>query len=321
MNGLGILLPSRACRASEAVKLGVEAEELGYSAVWVPEVSTFDAISVVAALAGATGRVGLGTAIVPLDTRSPAVLAMSAATLAELAPGRISLGLGVSTRTIIESWHGREFGHPLAKVREALAIIDQALSGQRTDLQGSHFSSFGFKLDVVPLEKPQIYLAALGPGMRKLALELADGMIFNFLPRSKASVLAAQKDDSKRLVKKTAFVRVALSDAQGDSEKRVRREMASYLRIEQYRNWLISLGLESFAPLPGESLDSVAEMLPPEFVNDVAILGDPRSCFGKLRGLIADGIVPIVVPSTPAGDHDDYRRIMRALADESADVF
>ncbi|TAN26880.1 MAG: LLM class flavin-dependent oxidoreductase, partial [Actinomycetota bacterium] len=283
MNGLGILLPSRACRASDAVKLGIEAEELGYSAVWAPEVSTFDAISVVAALAGSTSRIGLGTAIVPLDSRSPAVLAMSAATLSDLAPGRVSLGLGVSTRTIIEGWHGREFGHPLAKVRDAIAIIQQALGGQSTSAEGRHFSSVGFHLDVVPHQRPRIYLATLGPAMRKLALELADGMIFNFLPRSKASVLVSQLGGSQRHVDKTAFVRVALSDAHGDSERRLRREMASYLRIEQYRNWLVSLGLEAFPSLGGEGLDLVADTLPTDFVNDVAILGDPQSCFIKLR--------------------------------------
>ncbi len=314
MNGLGLLLPFRACSASDAIRLGVEAEDLGYSAVWVPEVSTFDAISVVAALTGLTDRVGLGTAIVPLDSRSPVALAMSAATLSELAPGRITLGLGVSTRTIIEDWHGREFGHPLARVRDAMVIIRQALEGESTNHAGSAFRSVGFKLDVLPRERPKIYLAALGPAMRRVAVELSDGLIFNFLPRSKASLLVSQVSSAESAFGRTSFVRVALSDGGGDAERRVRREMASYLRIEQYRNWLSSLGLKEFSPLSGSDLDSVAGMLPSEFVDDVAVIGDIDSCREKLDELRQEGIDPIVVPSTAAGDLEGFRRLMVGLA-------
>ncbi len=314
MNGLGILLPFRSCRASDAVRLGVEAESLGYSAVWVPEVSTFDAISVVAALTGMTETVNLGTAIVPLDSRSPVALAMSAATLSDLAPGRITLGLGVSTRTIVEDWHGGEFSRPLARVRDAITIIRQALSGERTDYAGEAFHSVGFKLDTLPSQPPKIFLAALGPAMRKVAVEHADGLIFNFMPRSKASVLVSQVSGAAGSFDRTSFVRVALSDPEGASERRIRREMASYLRIEQYRNWLVSLGLEGFAPSSNGDLDSVADLLPAEFVNDVAVLGDVDSCRDKLYELQRNGIDPIVVPSTLSGDLDGFRRLMVALA-------
>ena len=314
MNGLGLLLPFRACAASDAIRLGVEAEELGYSAVWVPEVSTFDAISVVAALTGLTDRVNLGTAIVPLDSRSPASLAMSAATLSALAPGRITLGLGVSTRTIIEGWHGREFGHHLARVRDAMEIIRQALDGESTNHAGSVFRSVGFKLDVLPRKRPKIYLAALGPAMRKVAVDLSDGLIFNFLPRSKASLLVSQVSSANSSFGRTSFVRVALSDSGGAAEHRVRREMASYLRIEQYRKWLSSLGLTEFFPMPGDDLDSMAAMLASEFVNDVAVMGDVDSCREKLDELRQDGIDPIVVPSTAAGDLEGFRRLMVVLA-------
>ncbi len=314
MNGLGLLLPFRACAASDAIRLGVEAEGLGYSAVWVPEVSTFDAISVVAALTGLTDRVNLGTAIVPLDSRSPASLAMSAATLSELAPGRITLGLGVSTRTIIEDWHGREFGRPLARVRDTMEIIRQALGGESTNHVGSVCHSVGFKLDLLPRERPKIYLAALGPAMRKVAVELSDGLIFNFLPRSKASLLVSQVSSAGSSFGRTSFVRVALSDSGGAAERRIRREMASYLRIEQYRNWLSSLGLKEFSPMPGSDLDSMAGMLPSEFVDDVAVIGDVDSCREKLDELRQKGIDPIVVPSTTAGDLEGFRRLMVVLA-------
>ncbi|NNN18983.1 MAG: LLM class flavin-dependent oxidoreductase [Acidimicrobiaceae bacterium] len=319
MNGIGILLPFRSCPAGDAVRLGIEAEELGYSAVWAPEVSTFDAFSVVAVLAGETDKVRLGTAIVPLDTRSPALLAMTAATLSDLAPGRISLGLGVSTKTIIEGWHGRDFGRSLAKVCDAITIIDQALSGQTTNYHGEAFQSTGFRLDVVPPERPRIYLAALGPGMRKLASELADGLILNFTPRSKAHLLVSQLSDIVRPFDKTTFVRVAISDPAGDADRRVRREMASYFRIAQYRSWLVSLGLDDALSTEGD-LDTVAGQLPSDFVNDVSIIGNPEECGRKLEELRVKGITPIVVPSIAAGDLAAYRRIMHALATGVGDL-
>ncbi len=314
MNGLGILVPFRACSASDAVRLGVEAEGLGYSAVWVPEVSTFDAISVVAALTSMTEKVNLGTAIVPLGSRSPVALAMSAITLADLAPGRVTLGLGVSSRIIVEDWHGREFGQPLVRVRDAMEIIRQTLAGESTDHTGTAFRSVGFKLDIVPKARPKIYLAAMGPVMRKAAEQLSDGLILNFMPRSKASFLVSQVSSPVRPFDWTSFVRVAISDSEGISERRIRREMASYLRIEQYRNWLFSLGLENFAPSLSGDLDSVASRLPSEFVDDVAIMGDVDTCREKLRELQQEGIDPIVVPSTAAGDLDSFRRLMVALA-------
>ena len=314
MSGLGILLPFRACRPSDAVRLGVEAERLGYSNVWVPEVSTFDAITVVAALAVKTSEVGLGTAVVPLDSRSPASLAMSAATLSDLAPGRVALGLGVSTRAIVEGWHGRDFARPVSKVKDALSIIDQALAGQNTDHEGSSLSSHGFRLDFPPVVPPKIYLAALGPAMRKLALESADGVILNFMPRSKASLLSSQLQSAFKPFDRTCFVRVALSDQDRDAEHRIRREMASYLRIEQYRNWLESFGINDLYYLPEEDLDSMASRLSSELIEDVAVLGDADRCRTKLAELQSEGISPIVVPSIRAGDLEGYRMLMNALA-------
>lgn len=314
MNGLGILLPFRACRASDAVRLGTEAEKLGYSAVWVPEVSTFDALAVAAALSETTSHARLGSAIVPIGSRSPALLAMAACTLADLAPGRVTLGIGVSTRTIVESWHGSEFSHPIARVRDTLAILAQALEGKKTSISGGSSASSGFRLDIPPEKRPQIYLAALGPKMRKLAKEEADGLILNFLPRSKAPALFSELCGGPKPIEATAFVRVALSDGGGDPEFRIRKEMASYLRIEQYRNWLVSLGLKESAFSFEGGIEAAAGLLPSEFVNDIAIIGDRKSCRSKLSELMDSGIVPIVVPSTAAGDLEGFRAVMAAFA-------
>ncbi len=313
MNGLGILLPFRACGAKDAVRLGLEAERLGYSSVWTPEVSTFDAISVAAALAATTEQISVGTAIVPLDSRTPVSLAMSAASLSDLAPGRVTLGIGVSTRTIMEQWHGRDFGRPLSRAKDTLAIINEVLEGNRTNLAGVVHSSVGFRLDVVPSERPKVFLAALGEGMRKLALEDADGMILNFLPRSKAQGLLQNQSPSKPFVI-ACFVRVAVADARGASETRIRKEMASYLRIEQYRNWIASFGFGGLSYAPDEDLSSVARRLPSEFVEDVAILGNAEECREKLSKLAELGIVPIVVPAIAAGDLESYRGLMNVLA-------
>ncbi len=314
MNGVGLLLPFRSCGAGDAVRLGLEAEALGFSSIWAPEVSTFDAMAVAASLASSTERIGIGTAIVPLASRTPVSLAMGAASLADIAPGRVAIGVGISTRMIVENWHGGVFDHPLARVRDSLTIMNQVLAGQTADHAGAEVSCKGFKLDVLPPQRPRLLLAALGQGMRRLALELTDGVILNFLPRSKAGHILSQNPSNAKPFETECFVRVALSDADGIAERRIRREMASYLRIEQYRNWLSSFGFGDLNYRKGEDLESMARRLPPEFVDDVAVFGDADECLEKLAELQRQGITPIVVPSVSAGDLEGYRVLMKALA-------
>lgn len=315
MSSWEICLPSRGVSPADAINLASLVEDLGYGGIWASEVAGHDAVALLAAIAMRTSRIRLGTAIIPLTTRSPALLAMGAATLAHLAPGRSTIGLGVSSRAIVEQWHDRSFRNPLSATSDALNIIHQAFSGDATEYQGRVFGSHGFKLENPPDIRPNFYLAALGPAMRGLATEQCDGVILNFLPRSRSTEVVAQATPSRRF-EVTALVRVSVEGEAPGGVGRLRKELASYLRLEQYSKWLAGFGYgDALAALQGASgLEEMAARVPNDLLRDVSVLGDARSCRTQLEQMCAAGVTPLVVPDVPTGDMAAMERVIRALA-------
>ena len=159
------------------------AEVMGWTDAWSMEARALDAFTPLAAVAAVTERLRLGTAIVPAFLRPPGVTAMHAAALAGLAPGRFVLGLGSSTRVVVEQWHGAPFPDaPLRATREVAERVRRLLAGERVD---------GLRLDVPPEDPVPIYLAALGPRMLRLSGEIAGGVILFLVgPRALPRVLA-----------------------------------------------------------------------------------------------------------------------------------
>lgn len=154
------------------------AETSGFGSVWLSEITFGDVVTPAAAIAARTERVEIGTGIVGLWSRTPATTALTAASLQQLSRGRFLLGLGLQSRSYVESWHGRTYGKPLGAMREYLTILRQALDGDTVTLEGDYFSIRGFSVDLPPPEKRvPLYVAAIGPKMLQLAGELADGVI------------------------------------------------------------------------------------------------------------------------------------------------
>jgi len=310
-----ICLPSRGVSPHDALHLACLVEDLGYGGFWATEVAGHDAVALLAAIATQTSRVRLGTAIIPCATRSPALMAMGAATLAHLAPGRSVVGLGVSSPGIIQEWHDRPFGSPLRSVSDALSIIQQAFSGDVTEYHGRAFSSRGFILQNRPETQPDFYLAALGPAMRALANERFDGVILNFLPRSRCEEVVAQMSPSRRF-EVTTLVRVSVEGEAPGGVSRLRKELASYLRFEQYSRWLAGLGYgDVVAALHGasEPQQRVAQV-PDDLLHDVSVIGDASSCRAQLEQMCEAGVTPLVIPDVPVGDLVAMERVIRAIA-------
>jgi F420-dependent oxidoreductase-like protein len=171
----------------------VEAERLGATSVWLPEFWAHDALTPLGALAHATETIRLGTAIVQLGTRTPAMLAMSAMTLQELSEGRFVLGIGTSGPQVMEGWHGVRFSKPVTRTRETIEIIRMVTRGERLDYQGDVYQfplpegeGVALRSAAPPVEVP-VYVASLGPANLRLTGALADGWIGNsFLCESAA---------------------------------------------------------------------------------------------------------------------------------------
>jgi alkanesulfonate monooxygenase SsuD/methylene tetrahydromethanopterin reductase-like flavin-dependent oxidoreductase (luciferase family) len=170
---LGVAFPPMEVRRDVLVRAAVLAEELGYDGFFVGEAWGLDAFAVVAEITTKTERVRLGPAIVNVWSRSAATLAMSAATVSSISGGRFVLGLGASTRQLIEGLHDRSFSSPLAQVRRTVSQVRALLAGERIPL------SVGNQARPLRLATPRaavpVYLAALAPAAIRLAGEIADG--------------------------------------------------------------------------------------------------------------------------------------------------
>src|ERR1700761_6841749 len=165
-----------------------EADRLGYAVVWAAEAYGSDTVSTLGWLAGQTRQIDLGSAVLQIPARTPAMTAMTAATLDSLSGGRFRLGLGVSGPQVSEGWHGVRFARPLARTREYVDIVNLALSRHRVRYDGQIYTlplpdgpGKALQLTVHPIrEHIPIYLAAVGPKNVELAGELADGWLSIF---------------------------------------------------------------------------------------------------------------------------------------------
>src|SRR3954451_3965648 len=174
--------------AADHLVLAKEADRLGYSSVWVAEAYDSDSPTMLGWLAGQTSQIELGSAILQIPARTPAMTAMTAATLDTLSGGRLRLGLGVSGPQVSEGWHGVRFAHPLARTREYVEIVKLALARKPVAYDGEHFTlplpdgpGKALRLTLHPTrEHIPIYLAAVGPKNLELAGEIADGWLAIF---------------------------------------------------------------------------------------------------------------------------------------------
>lgn len=166
----------------QALDLVRRAEELGYESVWAGESWGFDAFTTLAWLAGQTTRIGIGTHIATMFSRTPAMTAQSAASLDSISGGRLTLGLGTSGPIVVENWHGQRWEQPLQRTREFIEIVRLALSGERVDYHGKVFRLRGFRLrDDPPRPEVPVMLASIGPRNVELTGELAEGWLPIFL--------------------------------------------------------------------------------------------------------------------------------------------
>ena len=190
-----------------AVTYAVEAERLGVDMAWSPEFWGYDAATPLAYLAAKTSRIRLGTGIMQIGARTPAMTAMTAMTLASLSGDRFVLGLGVSGPQVIEGWHGVRFDRPLQRMREVVEIVRMVTRGERLVYHGEIYDlplPGGEGKALVPGARPRpnlpIYLATLGPKSLELTGELAEGWLgTSFMPEHASMFFDAIATGAKRV--------------------------------------------------------------------------------------------------------------------------
>jgi len=199
---LGLNVGYAGATVEPRLDLVVEADRLGYHSVWVAEAYGSDAVTLLAWYGASTTQIRLGSGILQMAARTPAMTAMTAVTLSELSGGRFLLGLGASGPQVVEGWHGVPFGKPLGVTREYVSIVRAAVARERLEHHGDHYripydgpdaTGLGksLRLTIHPTHEIPIYLAAIGPKNVALAAEIADGWLpFWYSPYRAGEVFA-----------------------------------------------------------------------------------------------------------------------------------
>jgi len=228
-------------RLPGAAEFAVAAEQIGVASLWVPEVWGYDALTGLAYLAAKTSSVQLGTFVVQLGSRSPALLATSALSLQELSAGRFILGIGTSGPRVMEGWHGVRFRKPVRTTRETIEIIRTVSRGERLEHAGEVYplplpDSRGAALR--PLVRPDhvpVYVAAMGPQNLRLTGEMADGWLGNaFIPEAAEVFFGPLREGVQQAGRRldeldlVAPVAVEFHDGQAAADAAARRHADGY---------------------------------------------------------------------------------------------
>jgi len=325
---------------ADHLALAQEADRLGFSVVWAAEAYGSDAPTILSWIAGQTERIDVGTAVMQIPARTPAMTAMTAATIDLFTGGRFRLGLGVSGPQVSEGWHGVRFGKPLARTREYVEVVRTVLARQTLDHDGEFYRlplpdgpGKPLKLTLHPArEHIPIYLAAVGPRNLELAGEIADGWLAIFFsPRDAAEQLGNVAAGRARVGKDLAgfdvvpSVPVVIGDDPAMCAEPVRWYAALYIggmgsREQNFYNQLaVRMG---FADAAREVQDlylskrqrDAAAAVPLEFIDRTSLLGPLERIADGLRSYADAGVTTLSV-ALFVSDVSDGIRTLRTVAE------
>jgi probable F420-dependent oxidoreductase len=211
VSGLAVSLAPSGLTFADNIKFAKEAEELGYDSAWIPEVGGNDAFALGSAVGAATERMRIGTAVVPMNIRGPALLAMAASTMDALSGGRAVLGIGVSSPQIVTDWNQAPYDKPLRRARETIEALRQMFAGEKVIYNGDCVNVNGYRMMPAPKKPIPIYLGALNKKMLQLAGEVADGVVINMLGETHVpKVLAEVRKGAERAGKNPDDIEVVM---------------------------------------------------------------------------------------------------------------
>ncbi len=329
--------------AQDQLEIVQEAERLGYDSVWAAEAYGSDAATVLAWLAAGTSTIKLGSAIFQMPGRSPALTAMTAATIDELSGGRMILGIGSSGPQVAEGWHGQRFAHQLQRTREYVAVVRKALARERLEFKGETLElplpdgpGKALKLTILPVqERIPIYLAAIGPKNTALAGEIADGWIPTFFSPEHVGALrslleqgAARAGRSLDGFTIAPTVQSYVSDDRAAARDLMRPGLALYIggmgsrRQNFYKSLVERYGYEDAAQrvqdlyLEGRR-DEAGAALPDELIDMVTLCG-PRDVVRDRIAAFREAGVGTLMVFPMAFTREDRIAQLRAVAELAA---
>jgi probable F420-dependent oxidoreductase len=304
--GLTLTLPMLPLSAHE--ELVRRAEAAGYTDFWSGETNGPDGFTPLALAAAWTERARLGTGIVGVMTRGPALLAQQSAALADASHGRFVLGIGASSDRIVSGWNAMDFSRPLTRVSEAVDFLRVALAGERTDT--------GFKLEQAPPQPVPIVLAALRGKMLELATEKADGAFTNYLPLSGLPQVTAQLVGAPEGFELLCRF-FCLPGSREEIEPLARFMFASYATVPVYAEFFRWLGhgdaiAEMCEAWEARDRERATASAPWELIEETFVFGSPEQMRERLDAYVEGGVtLPVLLPICPP---DKMGEVIEALA-------
>src|SRR5271166_3548117 len=297
----GITLPLHGSPLTEQREIITALPDLGYTDAWSAELNGVDAFAPLVLTSQWADQLRLGTAIAAIYTRGPALLAMTAATMADLAPGRFVMGIGTSTPVVVEQWNGIPFEAPLQRSRDTLRFLRAALTGDKVTERYETFAVNGFRLERPPAVPPALALAALRPQMVKLAAAEAGAAITNWLsPADVPAVRAAAGPDCELI----ARIFVCPTTDTATARAIGRRALTGYLTVPAYAAFHEWLGRgELLRPMheawAAGDRKGAGAAIPDEVVDDLVVHGDFAACRERVDEYRASGLDTPVIAILP----------------------
>ncbi|MGI0004325.1 MAG: LLM class flavin-dependent oxidoreductase [Candidatus Nitrosotenuis sp.] len=278
--------------------------------IWVPETWGMENFAMLAAVSHRTTS-KIGSSIINIFSRSPALIAMGAATVDTISNQRFVLGLGTSSMPITRGLHGYKFEKPLKRMQECIEIIRLALSGKKIDYSGEIFSLSGFSLLIrPPRQEIPIYIAAINKRMVELTWNIANGVIFYLRPISEMKETIAKMQKKKKIDVACQFI-TCVSDDSETAKERARKTVAFYVSVgEIYRKFLAENGFKNetfniYSEYQKSGLKSNHELVTDAMLDALVISGTPQECKTQLKRIQDAGVTQPIIQFNPIGNVSD----------------
>lgn len=295
------------------------AADAGYTDLWSSESNATDAFTPLAHAATLAPDLHVGTAIVPAFTRAPGVIAMQAASLAQISRQPVNLGIGSSSAPIVQSWNGVPFRKPFTRVADLVEFLRRAFDGDRVTMSCDSFDIDGFRLTVMPPTRPRVLVAALRERMLRLAGSASDGVILNWLSADDVRTVVPYVEDGRD---EPADVAARIFVVPTEDRERVRALAAplitAYLNVPTYAAYQHWLGrgpqLQAMwaAWSGGDRKRALAEVTD-DVIDELFVHGSPQACRDHIQRYVDAGVTIPVLSVMRTDDGGDLAEIVSSL--------
>jgi len=308
--------------ATLSLDVAREADELGYSAVWVAEANAAEGMSLLGAITQVAPRIGVGTGVLALQLRTPPLHAMGAATLQQLAGDRdVFLGVGISSPAVAGQWHGAGYtDRPIAQVREFLTLLRECLAGETVTFEGDFYNVKRFRLGLkLGDRRPKIALAALNEQMLRVGGELADVVLLNYLPATLVP-WCVERVRAGGAAEIHAYVHCAVTDRDRYADL-ARKDLLNYAVVPAYATQFARAGFADDVAnfrdrWAARDRDGALAAIGDGWVDAIQIMGDEQHVRDAVQAYSDQGVDVPIVFAIPWGEDRvaTVSRTLRALA-------